>query len=116
MTKETGEEVGRSRMRVRAGSITMQSYINNKYRFKSITMVANSKLQEVEVTARWHNIWLGSTLFFFVTTALFAGLFGGFYSAWQDLHECTNLKLLNDGLYDESRRSTTAVTHTSGSS
>jgi len=66
-------------------------------------MVANSKLQEVEVTAHWHNIWLGCTLFFFVTTALFAGLFGGFYSAWQNLHECTNLKLLNDGLYDESR-------------
>jgi len=53
-------------------------------------MVANSKLQDVEVTMRWHDIWLGCAVFFFMTTALFAGLFGGYYSAWSQRPPCDN--------------------------
>ena len=41
-------------------------------------------LQNVEVTARWHNIWLGTTVFFLTSTVLFAGLFGGYFTAYQE--------------------------------
>lgn len=34
-----------------------------------------AKLQDIEVTARWHNIWLGCSVFFLMTTGLFTGLF-----------------------------------------
>lgn len=50
-------------------------------------MVA-SNVQDAEVTARWHNIWLGCAAFFFITTGLFAGLFGGYYSAWSHRPPC----------------------------
>jgi hypothetical protein len=45
-------------------------------------------IQSVEVTVRWHNIWLGCTVFFMLTTILFAGLFGGFYTAWDARPPC----------------------------
>ena len=47
-----------------------------------------AKLQDVETTTRWHNIWLGSTIFFFATTAVFAGLFVGYHSAWSRRAPC----------------------------
>jgi hypothetical protein len=50
-------------------------------------------MQDVEVTARWHNIWLGCTVLFFATTVLFSGLFGGYYSAWKNRPPC------NDGQF-----------------
>jgi hypothetical protein len=43
------------------------------------------KVQDVEITARWHNIYLGTTIFFFFTTVLFSALFGGYYTAF--VHE-----------------------------
>ena len=45
-------------------------------------------LQDPRVTARWHNIWFGLAVAFFATTALFAGLFGGYYSAYVDRPPC----------------------------
>jgi hypothetical protein len=51
-------------------------------------MVADSELQDPRKVARWHNIWLGTTVFFLMTTALFAGLFGGYYSAWSQRPPC----------------------------
>lgn len=48
------------------------------------------KLQDVETTAQWHNIWLGCTTFFLATTGLFAGLFGGYYAAWDARAPCEN--------------------------
>lgn len=53
-------------------------------------MVADAKLQDAEVTARWHNIWFGCSVVFFATTALFAGLFGGYYSVWSNRAPCDN--------------------------
>jgi hypothetical protein len=50
-------------------------------------------MQDVEVTARWHTIWLGCTVVFFATTVLFSGLFGGYYSAWKNQSPC------NDGQF-----------------
>ena len=47
-----------------------------------------AKLQDVEATARWHNIWLGCSVFFLMTTGVFAGLFGGYYSAWSHRPPC----------------------------
>jgi len=41
-------------------------------------------LQKVEVTVRWHNIWLGTTVLLFISTAVFAGLFGGYFAAYQE--------------------------------
>lgn len=41
--------------------------------------MASSKVQNVEVTVRWHNRYLGCAVVFFLTTALFAGLFGHYY-------------------------------------
>jgi hypothetical protein len=40
------------------------------------------KVQDVEITTRWHNIHLGTTIFFFFTTVLFWALFGGYYTAF----------------------------------
>ena len=51
-------------------------------------MVANPKLQYAEVTARWHNRYLACSIFFFLTTALFSGLFGDYYSAWKNRAPC----------------------------
>lgn len=50
--------------------------------------MAYAKLQGDEVTARWHNRYLACTVFFFATTALFSGLFGGYYSAWKNRPPC----------------------------
>ena len=46
------------------------------------------KLQDAQVTAKWHNRWLLLFVLFFLTTCLFAGLFGGYYSAWISLKRC----------------------------
>lgn len=45
-------------------------------------MVAGLKVQEVEVTVRWHNIYLTTTIFFLCTTVVFSALFGGYYTAY----------------------------------
>jgi len=47
-------------------------------------------LQDPRKTAQWHNIWLGCTFFFLATSTLFAGLFGGYYSAWSSRSPCDN--------------------------
>jgi len=49
-----------------------------------------SKLQDMVVTIWWHNFYLGTTIVFFFTTVLFAGLFGGYYSAWAHRSPCDN--------------------------
>jgi len=48
-------------------------------------MVAVTKLQDAEVTAWWHNLYLGTTVVLFATTVLFAVLFGGYYWAWRSV-------------------------------
>jgi len=46
-------------------------------------------LQDPRKLAWWHNFYLGTTIFFFITSSLFAGLFGGYYSAWKNRSPCT---------------------------
>jgi hypothetical protein len=52
-------------------------------------MVADG-LQDPRKTARWHNIYLGTTVAFGLFTALFASLFGGYYTAWKNRSPCDN--------------------------
>ena len=40
------------------------------------------------VTEKWHNRYLCTTILLLLTTCLFAGLFGGFYSAWSHRPPC----------------------------
>jgi len=47
-----------------------------------------SKLQDPRATARWHNIWLGTALFFLVTTVTFSGLFGWAFTQWKEDDAC----------------------------
>jgi hypothetical protein len=47
-----------------------------------------SKLQDPRATARWHNIWLGTALFFLVTTVTFAGVFGWAFTQWKEDDTC----------------------------
>ena len=44
--------------------------------------------QNVAKTQWWHNAYLATTLLFFLTTCLFAGLFGSYYYAWQEEAVC----------------------------
>lgn len=60
-------------------------------------MDITSKLRDPRAIARWHNIWLGTTIFFFVSAAVFAGLFGWKYTQWQ--HEAACLKGVADWKY-----------------
>lgn len=50
--------------------------------------MANGNVQNVEVTVRWHNRYLGCAVLFFLSTALFAGLFGHYYSEWSHRPSC----------------------------
>lgn len=50
--------------------------------------MASSKVQDVEVTVRWHNVYLGCAVLFFSSTVLFAGLFGHYYSEWSHRSPC----------------------------
>ena len=47
-----------------------------------------SKLQDPRATARWHNIWLGTALFFLVSTVTFSGLFGWAFTQWKAEESC----------------------------
>jgi hypothetical protein len=47
-----------------------------------------SKLQDPRATARWHNIWLGTALFFLVSTVTFSGLFGWAFTQWKEDDTC----------------------------
>ena len=82
---------GQSRLpqgRMRPCRYSSQPTINFARKETTLIMGAD-KLQDVEVTARWHNRYLGcAAFFFFVTTALFAGLFGGYYSAYMNRPPC----------------------------
>jgi len=60
------------------------------------------KLQDAQVTAKWHNRWLLLFVLFFLTTCLFAGLFGGYYSAWISLKRCP-LTYDSKGVISESK-------------
>ena len=54
------------------------------------------------MTAKWHNRWLRLFVLFFLTTCLFAGLFGGYYSAWISLKRCP-LTYDSKGVISESK-------------
>ena len=49
---------------------------------------AKGQGQAKEVTETWHDRYLCTTILFFLTTCLFAGLFGGYYSAWSHRPPC----------------------------
>ena len=66
---------------------TSCEYKRSWYCIATLIMVnppETTALQNVEVTARWHNIWLGTTVFLLISTALFSGLFGGYFTAYQE--------------------------------
>jgi hypothetical protein len=41
-------------------------------------------MQDIRKTVLWHNVWMGLAIGFLLTTVLFAGLFGGYYSVWKN--------------------------------
>ena len=51
-------------------------------------METTSKLQDLHITAWWHNLWMGMALFFLVGTATFGGLFGWAFTEWKESQGC----------------------------
>jgi hypothetical protein len=60
-------------------------------------------IEEFKARTRRHNSYLYATIVLALTSALFAGLFGGYYSAWRALDECANRRIVEGGLYDPSK-------------
>ena len=80
-------------------------YKNSTKKTATEAMDTASKLQDPRATARWHNIWLGTALFFLVTTVTFAGVFGWAFTQWKDDDACheyyaslTHIPTMNDSL------------------
>lgn len=51
-------------------------------------MDTSLKLQDPRTTARWHNIWLRTAIFFLASTVTFSALFGWSVTKWKDDDNC----------------------------
>jgi hypothetical protein len=58
--------------------------------------------EEFGTLSRWHNYYLYATIALALTSALFAGLFGGYYSAWHALDECAHRRIVDADPYNSS--------------
>lgn len=88
-------------------------YKNSTKKTATEAMDTAFKLQDPRVTARWHNIWLRTALFFLVTTVTFAGVFGWAFTQWKEDDSCHeyHANLVHLPNMDDSLPTTTLLLH-----